>query len=839
MKYLLLIIMIMVFGYLPCFTQNSNNAPVISMANATAFPNETLVMTGFNLKNSCFNLKCQETERVVSPVMTDTDKAMVVIPADFPNGIIEITPINNKIKGKSYTINSPEVWWQFPTAINLKNSTIVSLYGRNLKLKECDVSVKLLIKQKKVNVDIVEINPYMIKIKLPVNLNSGQYGILISTSEGDKEVLVANVIVSNKISERNEKIYSALNYGAIPNDSIDDSKYLQNAINAIGIAGGGVLNLDRGTYIFSTPLRITYPNITIKGIGRGVYNKESQIVEGDFTLLTFCSKNKFPSDLIRVEASNVKLFDFSVINGNTGNKENAIGIYGNKANLDNLLLVLKDKRDWGFEKEGPVYGVPNTIDRSKTPNPINECGALYVDSYGILDMTFKNSEVHSAGPGMLMGKLAPTNLQRKTDAEISSVKVDSVNFFGYYTGEPYGFGNSSNVGSGRSAGIILFNARNMSVEHCTFQSANRSGGRYLGRSVLSLNTSNTNLHFAHNVSTEVGPHSSVRNIDPNQGEQYLFHYRYPHGGMFTVNNAEHNSVIFDKGDYRLGDEEPFAGSIHFIDDKYSRVLDEVGQNENWYVYVFKGKGVGQYRKVVSKDLSGNNVKLKLDKPWLVLPDTSSKIHLTALYRHITLFRNEVDTKDLIKEYKSHGVTFWFYSFENIIAENTFKNVTSAIVFNSHYRGETAWNLTTGNKIENVYGYSGDTSLEPSGYCDHFRIMKKWPDDKFRGWYEVGNVARNNTFNNVKVAAFLHGRYETNDSNRPFAEHTDGGIVMGVIENNTFTNVDKGIVIGNPAHSCLIRNNIIKFSNNAENLTPIIMENLIKSRNYTFDNQIRY
>ena len=818
---------------------SDRNVPIISMVSESTFPNETMVITGWGLKGTELLIRAGGVERLITPLMTENDKMMAVVPNDFPVAVTQIIPVKGKIKGEPYTINAPEAWWHFPAMQTVSDNRNLSVFGRNLVLKGSNPEAQLMQGSKNIPLYISESTPYKLCLQFPSLLKSGKYLLMLKNSKSSSWFKSIEITVDNSTTRQvGTRQVNASAFGALANDGKDDYDALTKALDALK-PNGVTLLLDAGIYELSRPIVINTANIIIKGQGKGVYNRETQQVENQFTLLTYTDVHKLPSDLIRVEAPKVTITKIAAINGNSGNKENAIGIYAPKADIHDVNLVLQDKRDWGFEELGPKYGVPNKIDLNKSPNPINECGALYIEAYGQLDMVFYDSEVHTAGPGMLVGKMAPYNREKSVDPVISNIKVNNVGFYGYYTGEPFGYGKKSNVGSGRSAGIILFNARNVDVEHCKFQGANRAGGRYLGRTVLSLNTSNTNLNFANNVSEHVSPHTSVLNIDHNQGEQYLFHYRYPYGGMFHVLTADLTSLTFNAGDYKTNDEEPFEGSIHFIDDSYSRVLKEVGTNDDWYVYIFSGKGAGQYRQVKSRKDNNKCITFSLDKPWKVAPDSSSRVHLTSLYRHIVLNNNVVDTKELIKDYKSHGVCFWFYSMDNIVANNQFRNLTSGVVFNSHYRGETGWNLTVGNLVENVDGYSGDTSLEPSGYCDHFRIMKNWPAESVRGWYEVGNIARNNIFKNVKVGAFIHGRYEFNDSNRPFANHSNSGIVMSVIENNIFYGLNKGIILGNPANLCLIRNNMINFNNNIENRTPVYIEPEIRNNNISIDNQLKY
>jgi hypothetical protein len=243
--------------------------------------------------------------------------------------------------------------------------------------------------------------------------------------------------------------------------------------------------------------------------------------------------------------------------------------------------------------------------------------------------------------------------------------------------------------------------------------------------------------------------------------------------------------------------------------------------------------VGQYRSVSRCERGARDVTLHIDRPWRVTPDSTSRVVLTAAYRRIAIHGNELDGGWNDPLIKSHGVTFWSVAFENIVADNSFSNLSGGVVINTFYRAPTAWNLTRNNRMTRILGNGGDTVFpgRSAFYVDHIRVLHPAPED--RVWYSVGNIFRSNECSHGDTIAFLHrpdyARLDQDNPSLPeatrrlllmprgdnqvvnygYPETPDGGLMMNVMENNRFEHVRRGIVVSSPLNWLLLRKNVLQ------------------------------
>ncbi|NQU42045.1 hypothetical protein HQ520_02085 [bacterium] len=476
-------------------------------------------------------------------------------------------------------------------------------------------------------------------------------------------------------------------------------------------------------------------------------------------------------------------------------------------------------RQYEGEKTGYQSTEYEMVEGYQPPNTASQyqliTGALRIYTKGSANTLVHNVEAHHVGPGVEISpniffenRTNPTNPE-PFEASSDNILILDSKFRGYYPGEPNQLMNTG--ASGRTVGIMVHNGKKVIVENCDFASGDRYRARIMNRTVLSLNTANRYLYFGHNHSMDIGSHPSATGMDSNQGEQYLIHYRYTPGGLFHVTQADEDSLSITTRTLSIHQNDPEYQRNYFRwNPTGSYVPPEVGTNRHWILFVSHGKGVGQYREIAEKTETPDGYEFKLDRPWRVVPDQTSRVHLMPAHRNMVFYKNYVDTGNLVLTHKTHGITFWYWTFDTIVADNTFKNLTAGVIYNSRYDGPTGWNLTRGNKFEHIFGFTGDTSERAAMYVDHFRLHENWARPEDRVWYSAGNICRANDGRDGGVAAFLHTRrFGASQTDIPSGPETDSGIVMSVIENNTFREMEEGIILSAPVNWGLVRNNTIE------------------------------
>ena len=169
--------------------------------------------------------------------------------------------------------------------------------------------------------------------------------------------------------------------------------------------------------------------------------------------------------------------------------------------------------------------------------------------------------------------------------------------------------------------------------------------------------------------------------------------------------------------------------------------------------------------------------------------------------------------------------------------------------NTAFKNGALWLLARDNKLSGMREVEtpnrdarqgGDTVTYTTFYGDifhdHFQVGPGRRFDDSNAWYNVGNIFRNNQCADGDVAAEVAIQWWCqNVAGRAgfFAE--EKGMMMSVIENNTFDNVAEGINIANPAYWTLIRNNTFDFTSKQNHTAqPIVMHKTDEAKtNYRY------
>jgi hypothetical protein len=813
----------------PIWNQTTENHAISAISDVT-LPNETLVITGYNLEDTRYKVWAEGYNATYQPVRCANDRAQVIIPSNAPVSTMLVWPIKNGYIGSPVRVNGATSWWAWPSKIKANTTEqSIRIFGKNLKL---GTSTPVIYLKKPDNsilqLSIINSNEYQLEASLPSNLEIGTYTLWAHNGTGGKYGWSQSVTFEAADFPNVDNLPSFLvdNYGAIPNDGIDDWQAITNAVTAAKNADGGIVLFSAGEYNISQSILINgtaTKGVHLRGVGKGNFDNSGLMatnpdvvnhgVSGNYTLITYVavttalSLTSQPRNIINVDSSNVSVKDMTVINADYGRRVGATQwvMTINKPNVlvENVRLVSVDAR--------------NYTDASIVESLIN-VGVLDIQCKGNANIAVKNCEIHSPKIGINIG-------DKNAFDSVNYVQIDNVNFTGYYAGKHPRDTRTSGHGLMANA-VSAYNAKNLIVENCYFSSGDKLNGKILNRAFLGNNNSERNLYIANNTVRNVGPHPSANNMEGNSGEQFLLHDYYTYGGLFDILQATPTSITVNTANIPpLGTQDIFK----VVDNTGSQLPDEISYDKEWVAYICAGKGVGQYRILNSLMRNNGQATLDITEPWRVIPDNSSRVMIQVVYRNNIFYNNDVqnDQLNLQNYYKSIGVLLFYRAFENIISDNTFKNLAVGVALNESFRFPVCWNLTRRNTMDNIDGadgQGGDSSSKPAFYTEQFR-SNKVPNDLGWSqefvWFSVGNIARQNICTNTatdgNVAAYLDTRlgdkglvpdifaYNSWDSN------SNRGFMMSVLENNILSNTITGINIGKPAMWSLIRNNTVTAS----------------------------
>ena len=794
------------------------DAPTISAIGEVTLPDETLVITGDKLEDAHLRVWMEGHLNLLQPMRTAANRMQAVVPIDWPPSMMLVWPIRGQQAGFPIRVNGATPWWAWPARLTVEEAAgapSVLIMGKNLTLGSAAPRVYFEGPGAACWLTVVSAHAYQLAVQLPAGLAPGRYRMFAHNGTGGAYGWGEPVRIEIEPAKSRGDLpsFDVDRFGAKPDDGLDDATAIRRAVDSAAKAGGGTVRFSAGTYHLGSTITLSdaaEAGIHLVGAGMGGYDPKSQTITGQGTVLRFLPGGPALKCLVHVGARFSALRDITLIAAHEGilraihdrkaQSQVVARVACHDVKIERVRMVMLDAR-------------PDVPPEQRQNLQIYD-PALHLVAAGTANLVIRDCEFHSAGAGIEIGTLQRGHTEDGfPEPSTDFVRIEKCLFRGYSPGfykEPTHPASYQHMGI-FNEGVQIPNGKYVIIQGCDFAGADRRGGKMMNRSICVYNTSVRNLYIADNRSHEVGMTCRRGDRVVNQGEQILFHFRYPHGGYFDVREAGPAQVTVNPADPRN------AGNISSphgaFDRAGSRVLEEVGTNDHWIVFVSAGMGVGQYRVVVGTERSPNRVALKLNRPWRVVPDRSSRVTLTTANRRNIVFRNTIDAGFIDAKCKVAGVLFWFNAVDNVIAGCTLRNLGYGVGFNSSFRNPCCWNLIRDNVMEGMGGMAVE-SVAPAFYFDTCRAAGGAKGPLFQsssdvaGWYAVGNVARSNRGCNSPAAVFVHAAM--NDAASPLLPtQQEAGVMMPVVENSRFSGVKRGIVINRGAIWPVFRGNVVE------------------------------
>ena len=801
----------------------ASGAPVIAMMSETVGPDETALVTGKNLNGAVWHYAVDGQRPLIRSVpgqvlpVSAEDRSAVVLPdAGALAGTALVFAEKDGLFSRPFRINGPRMFWLSPASVRQVNGDTsgepLTLYGKNLfvsgKEPRLYISGPGYSGFRTVMDDAHE---NRIQCLLPADLQTGDYSVWVHNGTGRSHGWSAPLSFSVfPSSESSQQVRTA----APVEDPVENRLTLQALLDE-----GGPVELQAGRYVIDRPLVISAHYTTLKGAscGTGFDYSTGTVSGGVYTVISYDGTNCL-DEVIRVEARNTVISDLVLINGHAGgvDRHQLIEVREKTCAIRNVRFVLYDDRAWG--PGGPprrwanIMTDPNPTSSGATNAYIDD-GCVFFNYSGDARGRVDSCHFYTVSTGVRIGTLQNSDLT--LNAVVPAVRQVSVRnsfFYGHYAGEANRQVNGG-YGSGRATGVVIYNGKEIEVSGNHFQSVDRARRRMLNRSVLSVNSSTRDVYIAGNTSIDCGT-ATWASMPNNQGEQFLFHYRYTKGGLFDVVSAEPRAVTVNTA---VG--TPDAGYLtrwYAQDQRGGWVPGEVGKNDHWFVFVSDGTGIGQYRRVTAMTKTGSTARLELESDWRLPPDSGSRICLFVPMHHLIVRDNYVDCGNLGGT-KTHLVTLWNDCIDNIIRGNTGVNLSAGVTVNGMLWGPNSWNLVEGNTFSNMYRFTGGdvTSITNAFIAFQFATTREtapgntiWPTE---GLYGIGNAARHNIGEVAGCGAVMANAYygDTNRHTDPFEEHESlggRGMQLCVVEKNRFEQVGAGVLADCSVQSGIVRQN---------------------------------
>jgi hypothetical protein len=333
-------------SYKPPQSSYSANAPQIAEWTKTAGKDESVILSGYNLRHSDFEIYSDEGINQANVQYRDNEKAIITINKSFKKwSQFLIWPKDVQGYGKPVAVNKTEIWWVGPEISRIGEN--VSIYGRNLTNNNDTlisyVYLRLIKSKKTIRVKINKANPYKVDFVVP-DVLQGIYELWVHNGHGGKWGWSDPILISiEKPINWDKEIFSF-------NVQTQNPSSLQNIIDkaseyALKNKTFATVKLSEGTLYVSTPI-VHKSRVQIKGVRNRTLIKCAFEFENKNGMIQSANSEYISLSDLKIDASGKTDFVNGVIN------------YREKNNfiwLNNVTIISRGEKSFDFHNSAFIF----------------------------------------------------------------------------------------------------------------------------------------------------------------------------------------------------------------------------------------------------------------------------------------------------------------------------------------------------------------------------------------------------------------------------------------------------------------------------------------------------
>jgi len=251
------------------------DAPLAIWVSSPVQPGETVLIHGGNFSsNTVVELKCGWKSEVLTPISISDTALMFVYPESWKQGIVTGTIKSGELTSAPFQINAPAVWW-IQGDCGRDASTIsgsLSLFGNCLAdpaVRTPKVTLQSIDGNKRgrsMALKVSQCNAFAIQTANWDAIPAGLYEVTLVRDRKSPPISAGTIRISEKISIIPDTVFDIVEFGAIPNDGVDDTAAILAAIEKLRENCGGILSVPRGRFQMTRTIELP-PYSALRGAG--------------------------------------------------------------------------------------------------------------------------------------------------------------------------------------------------------------------------------------------------------------------------------------------------------------------------------------------------------------------------------------------------------------------------------------------------------------------------------------------------------------------------------------------------------------------------------------------